>query len=87
LPSIKIKGTERSRPASRSGFSSWTCIDVRTSAPHQIHDRDRWREKSGRRAGADGSVVTRQLRTIDIRDKPTALTLPWRNGGGHGIEF
>jgi transposase InsO family protein len=40
-------------------------------APHYlIRDRDR----------IYGSVVTRRLRTMDIRDKPTAPTSPWQNG-------
>src|SRR5258706_26933 len=40
-------------------------------APHYlIHDRDR----------IFGSVVTRRLRAMGIRDKPTAPALPWQNG-------
>jgi transposase InsO family protein len=40
-------------------------------APHYlIRDRDR----------VYGSVVTRRLRTMGIRDKPTALVSPWQNG-------
>src|ERR1700686_4741353 len=40
-------------------------------APHYlIRDRDR----------IYGSVVTRRLRTMGIRDKPTAPASPWQNG-------
>ena len=40
-------------------------------APHYlIRDRDR----------IYGSVVTRRLRAMDIRDKPTAPASPWQNG-------
>src|SRR5664279_6404799 len=40
-------------------------------APHYlIHDRDR----------IYGSVVTRRLRAMGIRDKPTAPASPWQNG-------
>ena len=40
-------------------------------APHYlIRDRDR----------IYGSVVTRQLRAMGIRDKSTALASPWQNG-------
>jgi transposase InsO family protein len=40
-------------------------------APHYlIRDRDR----------IYGSVVTRRLRAMGIRDKPTALASPWQNG-------
>jgi transposase InsO family protein len=37
---------------------------------HLIRDRDR----------IDGSVVTRRLRAMGIRDKPTAPASPWQNG-------
>jgi transposase InsO family protein len=37
---------------------------------YMIRDRDR----------IDGSVVTRRLRAMGIRDKPTAPASPWQNG-------
>jgi transposase InsO family protein len=37
---------------------------------HLIRDRDR----------ISGSVVTRRLRAMSIRDKPTAPASPWQNG-------
>src|SRR6202790_1218253 len=37
---------------------------------HLIRDRDR----------IHGSIVTRRLRAMDIRDKPTAPASPWQNG-------
>jgi transposase InsO family protein len=43
----------------------------RDEAPHDlIRDRDR----------IYGSVVTRRLRAMGIRDKPTAPASPWQNG-------
>jgi transposase InsO family protein len=38
--------------------------------PYLIHDRDR----------IYGAVVTRRLRAMAIRDKPTASASPWQNG-------
>jgi hypothetical protein len=38
--------------------------------PYLIRDRDR----------IYGSVVTRRLRAMGIRDKPTAPSSPWQNG-------
>ena len=40
------------------------------AARYLIRDRDR----------AYGAVVTRRMRTIGIRDKPTAPASPWQNG-------
>ena len=43
----------------------------RNEAPRcMIHDRDR----------IYGAVVTRRLRAMGIRDKPTAPASPWQNG-------
>jgi transposase InsO family protein len=51
--------------ASNNGGIAWD------EAPHYlIRDRDR----------IYGSVVTRRLRAMGIRDKPTAPASPWQNG-------
>jgi transposase InsO family protein len=45
-------------------------ISLDEAPRHLIHDRDR----------IYGSVVTRRLRAMGIRDKPTAPASPWQNG-------
>jgi hypothetical protein len=42
-----------------------------------IRDRDR----------IYGTVVTRRLRTMGIRDKPTAPASPWQNGFAERLIF
>ena len=57
-----------SMPSSSSGTPAETSSG---KAPHYlIRDRDR----------IYGSVVTRRLRSIGMRDKPTASASPWQNG-------
>jgi transposase InsO family protein len=59
-----------------SGSTKWIARQITEAfpwdeAPHYlIRDRDR----------IYGSVVTRRLRAMGIRDKPTAPASPWQNG-------
>src|SRR6476619_7102985 len=81
-----------SMPSSSSG---WTAENSSGSTPRQIRRQNGLRVKSRRpflgiflgvrlrtrdRDRIYGSVVTRRLRAMGIRDKPTAPASPWPNG-------
>src|SRR5580700_5953488 len=67
---------QRPRLDQRHSKSEWVARQITEAfpwdeAPHYlIRDRDR----------IYGSVVTRRLRAMGIRDKPTAPASPWQNG-------
>jgi integrase-like protein len=69
-------GAQCSRRGTANPTAEWVARQITEAFPwdeaprHLIHDRDR----------IYGSVVTRRLRAMGIRDKPTAPASPWQNG-------
>jgi hypothetical protein len=76
MPSSSSGSTAETWSGSTSQTAEWVARQITEAFPwdeaprHLIRDRDR----------IYGSVVTRRLRAMCIRDKTTAPASPWKNG-------